>query len=232
MNRRDVERIVAEARKRGNRPDLRGADLRGADLRHANLQCADLRGANLQGADLRGADLRYADLRGADLRGADLRGANLRHANLQCANLRGANLRYADLRYADLRGADLQCADLRDANLQCADLQCADLRGANLRGANAEAPCLSMQGLPSGYATLYPTRDGWLLVVGCWGPRSVDDLETLIASDDGWPEATGDEVAVRRPGLALLIGLCRDHIARHEGVVEALAERWPAEAVQ
>ena len=212
MNRRDVERIVAEARKRGNRPDLQCAD-----LRDANLQCADLRGANLQGADLRGADLRYADLRGADLRGADLRGANLRDANLWDADLRGANLWGANLWGADLRGADLRDADLRDA----------DLRDA----AAAGGVCLSVQGLPSGAATLYPIRDGWLLVVGCWGPHSVDDLETLIARDTGWPEARGDEVARRRPSLALLVGLCRDHIARHEGVVEALAKRWPAEEV-
>ena len=154
-----------------------------------------------------------ANLRDADLWGADLRGANLRGANLRGANLWGADLRDANLRGANLRGANLRGASLRDA-------------------AAAGGVCLSVQGLPSGAATLYPIRDGWLLVVGCWGPRSVDDLETLIARDTGWPEARGDEVAVRRPGLSLLVGLCRDHIARHEGVVEELAARWPAEEVE
>ena len=88
--------------------------------------------------------------------------------------------------------------------------------------------CLSIQGLPSGIATLYPTRDGWRLVVGCWDDTP-DELEALIATDEGWTEATGDECALRRPSLTLLIGLCRDHIGRHPDVVDELVERWPAD---
>lgn len=36
-----MDRIVSEARARGERPNLRGADLSGADLRGANLSGAD-----------------------------------------------------------------------------------------------------------------------------------------------------------------------------------------------
>ena len=65
MNREEVLEIVAEARARGNTPDLIGvnlceADLRGASLSLANLSEADLIGANLSGANLSGADLRWA----------------------------------------------------------------------------------------------------------------------------------------------------------------------------
>ena len=144
-----------------------------------------------------------------------------------------ADLGGADLGGADLGGADLGGADLGGANLRGANLGGADLGGADLRGAvGAGGVCLSVQGLPSGIAVLYPTRDGWLLTVGCWGPRPVDALETLIASDEGWPEATGAECARRRPSLTALVGLCRDHIARHPDTVAELAVRWPEAAVQ
>ncbi|MGC3954606.1 MAG: pentapeptide repeat-containing protein [Propionicimonas sp.] len=92
MNRAEVLELVAAARAKGERPDLRGVYLRGADLRGANLRGAYLYGANLYGAYLYGAYLYGADLRGANLYGAYLRGADLRGANLRGANLRGANL--------------------------------------------------------------------------------------------------------------------------------------------
>jgi len=117
------------------------------------------------------------------------------------------------------------------ANLGGANLGGANLGGANLVGATgAGRVCLSVQGLPSGVAVLYPTRDGWRMVVGCW-EGTPDALEAMIATDEDWPEAEGDECARRRPGLALLVALCRDHIGRHVGVIEDLAARWPAEAV-
>ena len=52
MNKKELDKIVADHKKwvmgnGGERADLQGAYLRGADLRGA-----DLRGANLQGADL------------------------------------------------------------------------------------------------------------------------------------------------------------------------------------
>ena len=49
---------------------------------------------------------------------------------------------------------------------------------------------------------------------------------------EGWPEATGAECARRRPSLTALVGLCRDHIARHPDTVAELAVRWPEAAVQ
>ena len=122
--------------------------------------------------------------------------------------------------------------DLRGANLRGADLQGANLRGANLRGAMGDALglLLSVQGLPSGRAVLFPTPAGWQLQVGCW-EGTVDDLSVLIASDEGWPEAEGDECAERRPGLEALIVMCRAHIAARPRVVPDLAQRWPDLAV-
>ena len=207
LTREDVERIIAEARRDGRRPDLRGADLRGADLREANL-----RGANLSGADLSGADLCWANLREADLR--------------------WANLREADLRWANLCEADLSGADLCGANLSGADLRGANLRGANLRGAIGLSGVvfLSLSGLLSGLANLWPTPDGWRVSVGCWA-GTVDDLATLIEGEEGWPEANApEERALRRPGLRMWIALCRDHIARHPDVVPELVKRWGVSA--
>ena len=82
VTRSEVERIVREAREKGDHPNLRGADLRDADLSEADLREVDLRWANLRWADLHRADLGGADLRWADLRGADLRDADLSEANL------------------------------------------------------------------------------------------------------------------------------------------------------
>ena len=62
MNREECLKIIAEARAKGERPDLIDADLFRADLIDANLI-----GANLSGACLRGASLSGACLRGADL---------------------------------------------------------------------------------------------------------------------------------------------------------------------
>ena len=167
----------------------------------------------------------WAYLRGADLCGANLRGAYLRDANLCGANLCDANLRGAYLRDANLRGAYLRGANLRGANLRGASLYGADLRGANLRGADL---CLQVTGLPSGQAVLYPTRDGWALIVGCW-TGTPDTLRTLIAGETGWPEASATQRIERRPGLGLLADLCDDHIKRQPGVIEDLAQRWPAD---
>ena len=152
--------------------------------------------------------------------------------NLRGASLRGASLRGANLRGADLQGANLQGADLQGANLQGADLYGANLHGANLQGAMGDALglLLSVQGLPSGRAALFPTPAGWQLQVGCW-EGTVDDLSALIASDEGWPEAEGDECAERRPGLEALIAMCRAHIAARPRVVPELAQRWPDLAV-
>ena len=160
--------------------------------------------ANATTPDLRGANLRGADLRGANLRGADLWDANLQYANLQYANLWDANLQYANLQYANL--------------------QYANLRGTS----GASGVAMGVSGLPSGTSTLYPTPDGWRLTVGCW-QGTPDTLRTMIASDYGWPEATGAECARRRPSLQALLALCEDHIARHPDTITDLAAKWAPE---
>ena len=127
----------------------------------------------------------------------------------------------------DGRRPDLSWADLSWADLSGADLSGADLRGANL---SSGAVFLSLSGLPSGLANLWPTPDGWRVSVGCWA-GTVDDLATLIEGEEGWPEAdTPEERALRRPGLRAWIALCRDHIARHPDVVPELVKRWEVTA--
>ena len=151
-------------------------------------------------------------------------------ANATTPDLRGTDLRGANLWDANLRGAGLWDANLWDANLSDANLWGANLGGANLSDATgAQGVALGVSGLLSGDSTLYPTRDGWLLAVGCW-QGTPDALRTMIATDYGWPEATGHECARRRPSLLALLALCDDHIARHPDVVADLAKRWPADA--
>ena len=184
---------------------LYDADLRGADLRDADLRDADLRGADLRGANLRGTDLRDADLRGADLREADLYGVNLRDA--------------------DLRGADLRDADLRDADLYGVNLTGINLRGANLSWAARAARILHLEGLPSGETIFMPTPTGWYLTVGCW-EGNLEDFKTLIASDEGWPEARGSEVTRRRPSLQAVAALCEAHMCLYPNIIDELADKW------
>ena len=156
----------------------------------------------------------------ADLRGADLRDADLRDADLRGANLRGANLRGTDLRDADLRGADLRDADLYGVNLTGINL-----RGANLSWAARAARILHLEGLPSGETIFMPTPTGWYLTVGCWG-GNLEDFKTLIASDEGWPEARGSEVTRRRPSLQAVAALCEAHMCLYPNIIEELAEKW------
>ena len=162
-------------------------------------------GADLRDADLTGADLRDADLTGADLRGADLRGADLTGANLTWANLGGANL--------------------SDADLTGANLTWANLRGANLTWAASAARILHLEGLPSGETIFMPTPTGWYLTVGCW-EGELEAFKTLIASDEGWPEARGAEVTRRRPSLQAVAALCEAHVGLHPTVIDELAEKW------
>jgi len=72
MTRQETEKIVAEARAKGETPDLSWSDLRKADLSGADLRGTDLYGANLHGANLCGANLHEADLRKANLHEARL----------------------------------------------------------------------------------------------------------------------------------------------------------------
>ena len=145
-------------------------------------------------------------------------------------SLRYANLRNADLGSADLRNANLGGADLRNADLWNADLWNANLGGAYLGGANlsyANWQGLQVSGLPSGQITLTPTPDGWVLRVGCWlGTPEV--LAELIAQDDGWPEAVGDEIERRRPGLQVVLDLIEAHTALYPALIKELKELWGA----
>ena len=169
-----------------------------------------------------------ADLRGANLRGADLRGANLRGANLRGADLSGANLSDANLRGADLRGADLSGANLSGANLWGADLWGANLRGADLPTNSAVR---SLGETPSGWTAIYPTPTGWMMRVGCWVGTPAN-LAALIARDEGWPEATPEQIPERRPFLQNALALAEWHISQHDGVIDDLAARWLAIPVQ
>lgn len=124
----------------------------------------------------------------------------------------------------DLLGVDtLQGADLRWAYLHRADLTRANLQGADLR--QVDLPILALTGLHPYQATFIPTPHGWHLRVGCWY-GTADQLRELIAKDTGWPEAEGDEIERRRPGLEALADLCDNHAARHQGVVDDLKARW------
>ena len=195
------------------------------DLLLEICDATNLTDADLTDADLRGADLRDADLRKANLWRADISGANLRDANLRGAYLRDANLLGANLRDANLLGADLRKANLRDANLWGASLRGAYLTGANFWGAFWKG--LQITGLPSGQIVLIPTPDGWGLRVGCWA-GTIDGLRTLIAQDDGWPEAEGDEITRRRPGLQAALALIDAHIAMHPNLISELKTKWEA----
>lgn len=153
-----------------------------------------------------------------DLSGANLSGADLRDADLSDADLWRANLRDTDLRDAYLHGANLSGANLRGANLSGANLRSANLRGIFWGG-------LQITELPSGQLTLIPTSDGWQIQLGCWS-GTPDQLRALIAQDNGWPEAEGDEIDRRRPYLEAALALCEVHMADHASVIDDLKKRW------
>lgn len=133
----------------------------------------------------------------------DLHGADLREADLRWSSLFGADLHEADLNWADLRWADLHGANLREA-----DLNWADLSGASWDG-------LVIDGLHQYRCVLLPPPTGWKIVIGCWS-GTVDELRSLISRDDGWPEATGEQIAQRRPRLEAFCDMCDTHIGTHQ----------------
>ena len=105
------------------------------------------------------------------------------------------------------------------------DLRGADLYDANLRDARWDG--LVIDGLHPHRILLIPTLDGWWLAIGCWW-GTPDELRTLIAQDDGWPEARGDEIARRRPLLDAALTMCDAHIAGRPHIINDLKERWQA----
>lgn len=138
------------------------------------------------------------------------------HAEGKSPDLSGLDLRELDLTSFNLGGAHL-----REANLRGADLRYADLRGVYWDG-------LQITDLPSGQLILTPTCDGWKLRVGCWR-GTPDQLRALIAQDEGWPEAKGEEVTRRRPYLQAALALCEAHMKDHADVIDNLKERWSNE---
>ncbi len=122
LTREDVERIVKEAREKGESPNFAGANLYKADLFKADLKEANLFRADLFRADVREANLFRADISGADLTGAKFTGASLFKANFSGADLREANFARVDLREADLSGANLRGTAFIEASLVRVDL--------------------------------------------------------------------------------------------------------------
>ena len=70
-----------------------------------------------------------------------------------------------------------------------------------------------------------PTPTGWYLTVGCW-EGNLEDFKALIAREEGWPEARGDEVTRRRPALQAVAALCEAHMCLYPDIIEELAEKW------
>lgn len=221
MTSQQVVDIVAAASDKREWPDLSCLDLSGLDLRYMNLTGADFTGSNIAGADLRYSDLSGSQFVRANLRRARLSVTNLRDASFHGADLGGATLRHADLSSAHMYRTDLRNTDLRHANLYDVDLYDADLRHAQLTG-------LILDGLPSGHLIFIPTPDGWYLTVGCW-EGTTDDLREMIAKDNGWPEARGKEISLRRPLLEAMADACEAYAnANPDAVAEvkAAADRW------
>lgn len=231
MTSQRVEEAVATARAKGERPYFCGADLSGlnlsymdlhdVDFRDADLRDAKLHGVNLSGSDLTNARMSRADLRHADMSDAKLCYVNLRGAYMYRADMRAANLRGANLLQADLYRADLRNADLFTANLRYADLAYTVLTGANVVG-------LFLDGLPSGHLVFIPTPKGWQLNIDCWDGTTAE-LREMIAKDEDWPGAEGEEVIERRPMLEAAADMCEAYAAANPHAVadmKSAADRW------
>lgn len=232
MTRQEVEEAVAIARAKGQRPYFCGADLSGLYLSNMDLHDVDFRYADLRGTKLRSADLADSNLTGAKMSLADLSDADLRRATLNYTNLRRTCLFRADLREADILGANLFRADLYRADMRSADLHGANLRDADLSytvltGANFVG--LVLDGLPSGRLVFIPTPEGWHLTIGCWD-GTPSELRGMIAKDEGWPSAEGEEIAVRRPMLEAAADMCESYAASNPDAVadmkSAADSRW------
>lgn len=107
MDRNEVVKILEEAKKNGNVPDLSGSELSGKDLSQLDLDKANFSKAKLAGTNFQGCTLTYAnfnranchlaDFTTADLSGADFSNADLRYSTLTETNFSSANLYKAKL---------------------------------------------------------------------------------------------------------------------------------------
>lgn len=221
MTREQIAEIISDARATSDKLNPRGADLTNLDLSNMDLFDMDLRdvdlsGSNMSGTNLRCADLAYAKLHRTNLRYADLAYANLYNATPTKADLSDTNLRYTNMYGAELTGADLRRAYMHDTNLTSADLSSTKMCG------------LFIDGLPSGRLIFNPTPEGWHLYIGCW-EGTIQELRAMIAGDDGWPEARGEEITVRRPMLETMAAACEAYAAAHPDALDEVretADRW------
>lgn len=137
-----------------------------------------------------------------------------------------------DLREADLAGVDLRWENLAGANLSGADLSGANLSGANLRDTNLRNvrgwEGLQITGLHRYQILLAPTPDQWEITIGCW-TGTPNDLTTLIAQDDDWPESTGADIPRNRRLLEAALVVIHAHIAARPYAGEKAAaahQKW------
>lgn len=152
---------------------------------------------------------------------------------IDAARARGErpSLAYRNLAHMDLAGLDLSGVDFTGAympgvyapgvDLTRSILYRANLTGAYLAGANlyrARLIGLFLDGLPSGNLIFLPTTDGWHLTIGCWSGTTTE-LREMIAGDEGWPEAEGEDISVLRPALMAAADMCDTYAASYPDAV-------------
>lgn len=211
MTRERVEKIIADARNKGERPDLSGLNLSDMDL--SNMDLSDM---DLFNVDLSRSNLSFSDLSFSDLSYTDLRNANLAQSNLYGASLRNAHLLDAKLARAKLTFADLSTAILTNTILEDVEITHMRMYG------------LFLNGLPSGQLVFVPTPEGWSLTIGCWS-GTTSTLREMITKNSGWPEARGEEITKRRPMLEAMVAACEAYAAAHPDAlskVKKAAEQW------
>ena len=222
--RQRVVEIVAAAHAKGDLPDLRNMNLSGVDLSRLDLSDAIFAKSDLTRTNFGGSNLTRADFTEANLVRAYLSSANCCEANFYSADLGAVTASHANFDSAYMYRTDLRHSYLRYSNLSGVDIHEADLRYANLTG-------LLASGLPSGNLTFIPTPEGWGLTIGCW-EGTTDELREMIAKDEGWPEAEGEQITERRPMLEGMVAACDAYAAAHPNAVaqaKSSADRWNGE---
>lgn len=228
----------------------------GGDFTHANLCNANLRGARFVGTNLEGVRVDDADLTGATLDNvnatglrairSDFSSSRIEDSNFQSSTLPESVFARAYVRntrfvFANLSNTNLEASSFIRCNLGSVRLHMATMIGAELTGSDLYMARTSgtmftsdhgvgiyaQAGLPSGPVYMFPTSEGWELHVGCWY-GSVEELEDLIAGDDGWPEAEGEECYRRRPGLQALVASLRAHQELHLEELSSIQRYWEA----